>query len=77
MIPLFVKQHYVKEVNNCHMDWKLNNVQCLLGNIGGSGSAFVVGKSVCYFRVVKSILSEEILATNRQEENTPMWDEDN
>ena len=77
MIPFFVKQHYVKEVNNCHMDWKATTSKAYWGILAVLVVPSLLVMSVCYFRVVKSILSEELLATSRQEGNTPKWDEDN
>ena len=77
MIPLFVKQHYVEEVNNCHMDWKATTSKAYWGILAVLVMLSLLVMSVCYFRIVKSILSKELLAENRQEGNTPMWDENN
>ena len=77
VIPLFVKQHYVEEVNNCHMDWKATTSKAYWGILAVLVMLSLLVMSVCYFRIVKSILSKELLAENRQEGSTPMWDEDN
>ena len=66
VIPLFVAQKNVEEVNNCHMDWKASVSKAYWGVLAVLVILSLLVMVVCYFRIVKGILSEDILPSNNQ-----------
>ena len=66
VIPLFVAQKYVEEVNNCHMDWKASVSKAYWGVLAVLVILSLLVMVVCCFRIVKGIMNEDILPSNNQ-----------
>lgn len=64
VLPLFIEQKYVDEVEACHMDWN-NSVSrvywTLLATIVGVSLSMM---SFCYFQIVKALYFQNILPAN-------------
>ena len=64
VLPLFIEQKYVDEVEDCHMDWK-NRISrvywALLATIVGVSLSMM---SFCYFQIVKAFYFQNILPPN-------------
>ena len=61
VFPLFIEQKYVKEVEDCHMDWSETSSRIywvFLATVVGI-SLFIL--SFCYFRIVRALYLENIL----------------
>lgn len=64
VLPLFIEQNYVDEVEDCHMDWKNNASRvywALLATIVGISLSLM---TFCYFQIVKALYFENILPPN-------------
>lgn len=64
VLPLFIEQNYVDEVQACHMDWKSNASRvywALLATIVGISLSIM---TFCYFQIVKALYFENILPPN-------------
>ena len=69
VMPLFVQQKYVDEVQSCHMDWKASASKVYWGLLAALTLLSFLVMLVCYVRIVKGILFEDILpsGTNQGE----------
>lgn len=64
VLPLFIEQKYVDEVQDCHMDWKISVSRvywALLATIVGVSLSMM---SFCYFQIVKAVYFQNILPPN-------------
>lgn len=64
VLPLFVQQKYVDEVQGCHMDWKASASRVYWGLLAALTALSLLVMLVCYFRIVKGILCEDILPSD-------------
>lgn len=64
VMPLFVEQKYVDEVEHCHMDWKPSVSKAYWGLLATLTVLSLLIMVVCYFRIVKGILCEDILPSD-------------
>ncbi|XP_022805146.1 somatostatin receptor type 5-like [Stylophora pistillata] len=64
VLPLFVEQKYVDEVESCHMDWKAPVSKAYWGFLAGLTLLSWVVMFVCYFRIVKGILCGSIFSSS-------------
>lgn len=68
VLPLFVEQKYVDEVKSCHMDWKASASKVYWGLLAVLTVLSLLVMLVCYFRIVKGILCEDILPSHTSQE---------
>ena len=64
VLPLFIEQNYVDEVQDCHLNWnsKVSRVYwALLATIVGISLSIM---TFCYFQIVKALYFENILPPN-------------
>ena len=64
VLPLFIEQKYVDEVQACHMDWKNSASQvywAFLATLVGFSLSIM---TFCYFKIVKALYFENILPPN-------------
>lgn len=64
VLPLFVQQEYVDEVQRCHMDWKASSSKVYWGLLAAFTVLSWLVMLVCYFRIVKGILCGDVLPSN-------------
>ena len=64
VLPLFVQQKYVDEVTSCHMDWKASASKVYWGLLAALTVLSLLVMLVCYLRIVKGILCEDILPSD-------------
>lgn len=64
VMPLFVEQKYVEEVAHCHMDWKASVSKAYWGLLAVITMLSLLIMLACYFRIVKGILCDDILASD-------------
>ena len=64
VVPLFVEQKYVDEVQMCHMDWKASVSKAYWGLLAALTVLSLLVMLVCYVRIVKGILCEDILPSD-------------
>ena len=69
VVPLFVQQKYADEFQSCHIDWKASAAKVYWGVLAALTLLSLLTMLVCYFRIVKGILCEDILpsGTNQGE----------
>lgn len=67
VVPLFVEQKYVDEVKSCHMDWNATASMAYWGLLAALIGISLAVMFVCYFRIVKGILCEDILPSDHNQ----------